>query len=223
MQQVAFWLNWQFWQVIVAAVAALLGFFGGTIFTHSLDRRRDREKERVAALSLAVALHAEISAIRAKAGQLFGLIGQGSGMPAGAIEAGRALGIPKAMVFEANAGQLGLLPADVCRAVIDFYGIRTAAEAVLDAADPLHRQVLLGWLLQAANSAPQSLMALDLFMSRPAHDYGMLPSYRFAVCARLARRDDSGGRNLARGADHARGYRDDFMLEVLRSARRPWF
>src|SRR4029453_4971189 len=92
------------WQLCIlrcaAAVAALLGFFGGTVFTHALDRRRDRETEQAAARSLAVALHAEISAIRAKAGQLFGLIGQGSGMPAGAIEAGRALGIPKATVFE---------------------------------------------------------------------------------------------------------------------------
>ena len=174
MQQAAFWLNWEFWQVIVAAVAAVLGFFGGTVFTHSLDRRRDREKDRAAARSLAVALHAEISAIRAKASQVFGLIGQGSGMPAGAIEAGRALGIPKATVFEANADRLGLLPADVCRTVIDFYGIRTAADAVLDAAEPVNRQVLLGWLLQAANSAPQSLMALDLFLKRPQQDYGMI-------------------------------------------------
>jgi hypothetical protein len=174
MPQVSFWLDWEFWQVIVAAAAAVLGFFGGTVFTHALDRRRDREKERAAARSLAVALHAEISAIRAKAGQLFGLIGQGSGMPAGAIEAGRALGIPKATVFEANADRLGLLPTDVCRAVIDFYGIRTAADAVLDAAEPVNRQVLLGWLLQAANSAPQSLMALDLFLCRPQQDYGMI-------------------------------------------------
>jgi hypothetical protein len=58
--------------------------------------------------------------------------------------------------------------------VIDFYGIRTAAEAVLDAAEPVDRQVLLGWLLQAANSAPQSLMALDLFLKRPQQDYGMI-------------------------------------------------
>jgi hypothetical protein len=77
-------------------------------------------------------------------------------------------------VFEANADRLGLLPPDVCRAVIDFYGIRTAAEAVLDAAEPVNRQVLLGWLLQAANSAPQSLMALDLFLKRPQQDYGMI-------------------------------------------------
>jgi hypothetical protein len=180
MQQAAFWQDWQFWQLVVAALAALLGFFGGTVFTHALDRRRDREKERAAALSLAVALHAEISAIRAKAGQLFGLIGQGSGMPAGAIEAGRALGIPKATVFEANAGQLGLLPADVCRAVIDFYGIRTASEAVLEAAEPVNRQVLLGWLLQAANSAPQSLMALDQFLKRPQQDYGMIEAQQTA-------------------------------------------
>src|SRR4030095_16066317 len=106
--------------------------------------------------------------MRAKAGQLFGLIGQVSGMPAGAIEAGRALGVPKAAVFEANAGQLGLLPADVCRTVIDFYGIRTAADAVLDAADPVHRQVLLGWLLQAATSAPQSVMAPEPLPRRTA-------------------------------------------------------
>jgi hypothetical protein len=45
---------------------------------------------------------------------------------------------------------------------------------VLNAADPLHRQLLLGWLLQAANSAPQPLMALDLFLKRPAQDYGMI-------------------------------------------------
>ena len=168
------WSDWQFWQVVVAGVAALLGFFGGTLATHSLDRKRDRERERAAAASLATALHAEISAIRAKAGQLFGLIGQSSGAAAGAFEAGRALGIPKSTVFEANAGQLGLLPAEVCRAVVDFYGIRAAAEEVLRAADPLHRQMLLGWLLQAANSAPQPLMALDEFLKRPAQDYGMI-------------------------------------------------
>jgi hypothetical protein len=149
-------------------------FFGGTVFTYALDRRRDRDKEHAAARSLAAALHAEISAIRAKAGQLFALFGQSSGAPEGAVEAGRALGIPRATVFEANACQLGLLPPDVCRAVIDFYGIRTAAEAVLDAAEPVNRQVLLGWLLQAANSAPQSLMALDLFLKRQPQNYGMI-------------------------------------------------
>jgi hypothetical protein len=60
------------------------------------------------------------------------------------------------------------------RAVIDFYGIRAAAEDVLNISDPVHRQVLLGWLLQAANSAPAPLMALDLFLKRPAQDYGMI-------------------------------------------------
>jgi hypothetical protein len=98
----------------------------------------------------------------------------------GAFEARRALGIPKATVFEVNAGQLGLLPADLCRAVVDFYGIRSAAEEVLNRADPVHRQILLGWLLQAANSAPQSLMALDLFLKRPQQDYGMIAAEQTA-------------------------------------------
>ena len=87
---------------------------------------------------------------------------------------GRALGIPNATVFEANADRLGLLPADVCRAVVDFYGIRTAADVVLGAAEPVNRQVLLGWLLQAANSAPQSLLALDDFLKRPQQEYELI-------------------------------------------------
>ena len=44
----------------------------------------------------------------------------------------------------------------------------------MNAADPFQRQLLLGWLLQTANSAPQSLMALDAFLRRPAQDYGMI-------------------------------------------------
>jgi hypothetical protein len=42
--------------------------------------------------------------------------------------------------------------------------IRAAAEEVLNTAYPLHRQVLLGWLLQAAESAPKPLMVLDEFL-----------------------------------------------------------
>jgi hypothetical protein len=130
------WQDWRFWQIVVTAVAALLGFVGGTLIKYAFDRRRDREVELVAARSLAVALHAEIGAIRAKAGQLFELIGQSSGASCRRIRGrARALGIPKAVLFEANAGRLGLLPADVCRAVVDFYGIRSAAEDVLNTAD----------------------------------------------------------------------------------------
>ncbi len=58
--------------------------------------------------------------------------------------------------------------------MIEFYGMRTAAEAVLNAAEPVDRRVLLGWLLQAANSTPQSIIALDLFLKRPQQDYGMI-------------------------------------------------
>ena len=47
---------------------------------------------------------------------------------------------------------------------------------VLGVAAPVNRQMLLAWLLQAANTAPQSLMALDLFLGRPQRDYGMIPA-----------------------------------------------
>jgi hypothetical protein len=50
----------------------------------------------------------------------------------------------------------------------------------LNGADPVHRQVLLGWLIQAANSAPQPLMALDLFLKRPQQDYGMIAAEQTA-------------------------------------------
>jgi hypothetical protein len=56
--------------------------------------------------------------------------------------------------------------------VVQFYGIRSAAEGMLDVADAEHRDVLLGWLLQVANTAPQPLMALDDFLGRPVQDYG---------------------------------------------------
>jgi hypothetical protein len=172
--QTVFWQNWQFWQLVVTAAAALLGFLGGTVATHALDRRRERERERAAALSLATALHAEISAIRTKAARLFELLGPSSGAPAGAFDAGRALGIPKPAIFEANANRLGLLPLELCQFVVDFYGLRAAAEGVLDAADPFQKQVLLGWLLQTVNSAPQSLLALDAFLDRPPQEYGLI-------------------------------------------------
>ena len=59
MQQGSIWSDWQFWQLVVAAIGALLGFFGGTLATHWLDQKREREKERAEAVALATALHAE--------------------------------------------------------------------------------------------------------------------------------------------------------------------
>jgi len=167
-----FWLTWQFWQIVVTAMGALLGFLAGTLIKYVLDRRRDQRLEAAAARTLAVALHAEISAIRAKASQLIGLLGQSSGAQAAAFEAGRAMGIPGAVVFERNADRLGLLPAALCEAVVRFYGVRAAAEGILDIANPAQRQALLGWLLQTANTAPQSLIALDEFLGRPTRNYG---------------------------------------------------
>jgi hypothetical protein len=166
------WADWQFWQTVVAAAAALLGFLGGTLIKYALDRSLDRRRQRDTACRLATALHAEVAAIRLKARQLLGLLGQSSGTPASTYQIGRAIGIPKATVFEQNADQLGLLPLELCRDVVQFYGIRSAAEGMLDVADADHRDVLLGWLLQVANTAPQPLMALDEFLGRPAQDYG---------------------------------------------------
>jgi hypothetical protein len=88
------------------------------------------------------------------------------------FQIGRAVGIPKATIYEQNADQLGLLPLELCRDVVQFYGVRSAVEGMLDVADAEHRNVLLGWLLQVANTAPQPLMALDDFLGRPAQDYG---------------------------------------------------
>jgi hypothetical protein len=172
MQVTQLWQSWEFWQLAVTAAAALLGFLGGTLIRYWLDRRRDRLRERDAACTLATALHAEIAAIRAKATQLIGLLGQSSGTPLAVFQIGRAIGIPKPTVFEQNADRLGLLPLELCRDVVQFYGIRSAAEGMLDAGDPDHRDVLLGWLLQVANTAPEPLMALDDFLGRSVQDYG---------------------------------------------------
>jgi hypothetical protein len=120
---------------------------------------------------LAAALHAETCAMRSKAMQLLGLLGRSSGVPDGAYDIGRAIGLPRAIVFERNVRRLGMLPADLARILVEFYGIRSAAEGMLDVADERHRPVLLNWLLQVANTAPQSLMALDTFLGRPQEEY----------------------------------------------------
>jgi hypothetical protein len=167
-----FWQTWQFWQIVVTAAGALLGFLAGTLIKYALDRRRDQRLEAAAARTLATALHAEISAIHTRAAQLLGLFGQSSGAPASAHRLGQTIGIPKATVFERNADRLGLLPAPLCGSVVRFYGIRSSAEGILGTPDPSQRPTLLGWLLELANTAPQSLMGLDELLGRPARDYG---------------------------------------------------
>ena len=171
MQQ-AFWQNWQFWQIGVTAAGALLGFLAGTLIKYALDRRRDQRLEMAAARTLATALHAEISAIHTRAVRLLGLFGQSSGAPPAAHKLGQAVGIPNAIVFERNADCLGLLPLPLCTYVVQFFGIRSEAEGLLDMGDPTQRPQLLAWLLDLANTAPQSLMGLDEFLGRPARDYG---------------------------------------------------
>ena len=171
MQQ-PFWQSWQFWQIVVTAAGALLGFLAGTLIKYALDRRRDQRLEMAAARTLATALHAEISAIHTRAVRLLGLFGQSSGAPPAAHKLGQAVGIPNAIVFERNADCLGLLPLPLCTYVVQFFGIRSEAEGLLDVGDPEQRRDLLAWLLDLANTAPQPLMALDEFLGRPARDYG---------------------------------------------------
>ncbi len=167
----AFLQDWRFWELVVTGGGALLGFLGATLIAYALNRRRDRRRNRDAARVLAAALHAEISAMRLKAIQLLSLLGRSSGVPADGYDIGRAIGIPRAIVFEQNVDKLGLLSPDLARIAVEFYGIRDAAEGLLDGANERHRAVLLTWLLQVANTAPQSLMALDAFLGRLRHDY----------------------------------------------------
>jgi hypothetical protein len=170
--QQPFWKSWQFWQIVVTATGALLGFLAGTLIKYALDRRRDQRLEAAAARTLATALHAEVSAIHTRAVRLLGLFGQSSGAPPAAHKLGQAIGIPKAIVFERNADRLGLLPLPLCTYLVQFFGIRSEAEGLLDVADPEQRRDLLAWLLDLANTAPQPLMALDEFLGRPVRDYG---------------------------------------------------
>jgi len=86
--QQPFWQSWQFWQIVVTAAGALLGFLAGTLIKYALDRRRDQRLDHAAAQTLAAALHAEISAIRSNAVQLIGLLGGSSGAPTSAFAAG---------------------------------------------------------------------------------------------------------------------------------------
>jgi hypothetical protein len=111
MQGFPFWQDWRFWEIVVTGISALLGFLGGTLVHHGLERRRERLRDREDACVLAAALHAEICAMRAKALQLLGLLGRSSGVPDGAYDIGRAIGIPKAVVFERNARARSRPPA----------------------------------------------------------------------------------------------------------------
>jgi hypothetical protein len=168
-----FWQDWRFWEIVVTGISALLGFLGATLIHHRLERRRERLRDREEACVLAAALHAEVSTMRVKAMQLLGLLGQSSGVPVGGYGIGQAIGIPRAIIFERNARRLGTLTPDLARNLVEFYGIRSAAEGLLDAANENDRAVLLSWLLQVANTAPQSLMALDAFLGQPQRDYPM--------------------------------------------------
>jgi hypothetical protein len=123
MQGFPFWQDWGFWEIVVTGISALLGFLGGTLVHHRLERRRERLRDREEACVLAAALHAEVSTMRAKAMQLLGLLGQSSGVPVGGYEIGRAIGIPRPIIFERNARRLGTLTPDFDdRTLIDTDG-----------------------------------------------------------------------------------------------------
>lgn len=167
MTQVPFWLDWNFWEVVVLAIGALLGFLGGTTISHRLEQRRQDRLRTETVRTLAIALHAEISTIRAKCIELLKLLGRSSGVAPGEVRAGRAIGIPKAVIYEANASLLGNLPPDLCGEIVQFYGIRDGTEGLLDAADEHERAVLLSWLTRLSDAAVKPLTSLDGFLGRP--------------------------------------------------------
>ncbi len=164
METASIWNDWQFWQVIVAALAALLGFLGGTVISHGLSRRREAELRRTEAKTLAVALHAEIAAVRHRALEQMRFLGPASGVTDNVLETARAISLPEPTVFGANAGRLGLLPAELARDVVTLYGLRSGAGPLFERLDQDSRIELLGWLMQIAKGADRPLRGLETYL-----------------------------------------------------------
>lgn len=164
MSTASIWTDWQFWQVIVAALAALLGFLGGTVISHGLQRRREAELLMNEAKILAVALHAEIAAIKQRAGEQMRFLGPAGGVSDSVLETAKAISLPGSTVFGANAGRLGLLPAALARDVVSFYGVRSGTRSLFDRLDQDSRIELLGWLMQIAQGADRPLRGLENYL-----------------------------------------------------------
>jgi hypothetical protein len=162
--ETSIWTDWQFWQVVVAAVAALLGFLGGTVIKHALERRREDERRATEAKTLAVALHAEITAIKHRSQEQMRFLGPASGVGDSVIETARAISLPSAVVYRSNAGRLGLLPADLAADIVTFYGLRSGTQSLFDRLDRDSRLELLGWLMQMANGADRPLRGLQKYL-----------------------------------------------------------
>lgn len=158
------WTDWQFWQVIVGALAALLGFLGGTVISHGLSRRREAELRATEAKTLAVALHAEIAAIKQRAGEQMRFLGPAGGVTDSVLETAKAINLPGPTVFSANAGRLGLLPVELARDIVTFYGLRSGTWSLFDRLDRDSRIELLGWLMQIAKGADRPLRGLEEYL-----------------------------------------------------------
>jgi endonuclease YncB( thermonuclease family) len=119
------WEDFQFWQIMVPAITAFIGFFAATRYNHHLTLQRDETRR------LAAELHAELYwVMRVLGGNVETMEehcaaaeAKGSDKVNTVIWEWNHWIPPPMMVFEAHVGRLGELPPDVSDMVVNFGGM----------------------------------------------------------------------------------------------------